>query len=65
MARSKPPDRIGISEAAKILAVDHCTVRRFIASGKLPAYRVGDRLIRINRADVDKLLVPVPVTDKS
>ncbi|MDN5565043.1 MAG: excisionase family DNA-binding protein [Luteococcus sp.] len=27
-----------------------------IADGRLPSYRVGDRLIRVQRADVDALV---------
>lgn len=53
------PVRVGIPEAARILGVDTRTIRRFIADRKLPAYRVGDKIIRINRDDVEKLLVPV------
>jgi excisionase family DNA binding protein len=32
------------------------TVRRYIASGKLLAYRVGPTMLRIRRADVDAMV---------
>lgn len=36
------------------------TLRRRIAEGKLPAYRSGPRSIRVDPADVDRLLVRIP-----
>jgi excisionase family DNA binding protein len=57
--RTEPPLKIDIPEAARLLGVDAQTIRKFIADGRLPAYRVGDRLIRLNRADVEAMLVPI------
>jgi len=39
------------------------TLRRRIADGTLPAYRQGPRLLRVKRADLDALLVPVRAVD--
>lgn len=50
---------VGIDEAATYLDVEHKTVRRLIASGDLPAYRLGKRLIKLKVADLDALLVPM------
>jgi excisionase family DNA binding protein len=50
---------IGIPEAARLLNVDGHTIRRQIAKGRLPAYRVGTKLIRLRRKDVEALLRPV------
>lgn len=36
------------------------TLRRYVAEGKLPAYRLGPRLLRFRRSDLDALLRPVP-----
>ncbi|MBK8732851.1 MAG: helix-turn-helix domain-containing protein [Actinomycetales bacterium] len=36
------------------------TLRRYIAAGELPAYRLGARLLRFRRSDLDALLRPVP-----
>lgn len=51
---------ISLEDAADRLAVDTRTVRRFVASGQLGAFRVGSRLIRVRASDVDALLVPIP-----
>lgn len=49
------------AEAADYLGVTTRTIRRYISIGLLPASRIkGSRLIRINRADVDALLRPIP-----
>lgn len=48
-------------EAADYLGVTDRSVRAYIARGDLPAHRVrGSRLIRIDRADLDALLRPIP-----
>lgn len=47
-------------EAADYLKITSRTVRRMVATGQLPAYRLGPRLLRIDLADVDALLRPVP-----
>lgn len=49
------------TEAAEYLGITDRTLRRMIAAGKLPAYRLGPRLLRIDVADLDALLRPVPV----
>ena len=48
-----------VSEAARVLDVSRTTIWRWIDEGKLPAYRVGGRTIRIRRQDVDEMLRPV------
>ena len=49
-----------IQQVATVKGVSSKTVRRWIAAGLLPAYRVGPRLIRIRAADVEALgrLIP-------
>lgn len=49
-----------IAEAASRLHVSPKTVRRRIADGHLTAYRVGPQLIRLDPAEVDALLRPIP-----
>ncbi|WP_028654858.1 helix-turn-helix domain-containing protein [Nocardioides sp. J54] len=54
------PVRISLKEAAEILDVSVETVRRWIAAGDLPAERIGKRLLKVNRSDVEALAQPVP-----
>ena len=49
-----------IEGAADMLAVHPRTIRRYIAAGDLPAYRLGPRQIRVRMSDVDALLTPIP-----
>lgn len=50
-------DFLTLLEAAAVLGVSTKTVRRRIEQGHLPAFRLtGSRLIRVERADVEKLL---------
>jgi excisionase family DNA binding protein len=61
-----PPVYLGTRAAAAYLGLNHYTIREWLAAGKLPAYRLGttkNARIRINRSDLDALLVPyVPTT---
>ena len=57
---------ISLAEAAERLSVSPVTVRRPIALGRLPGYRVGgrrSRLLRLVLADGDALLVPIPTCE--
>jgi excisionase family DNA binding protein len=52
-----------IRETAVLLALSTRTIHRYIAEGKLKAYRVaGEKVIRIKREDVDAL--PKPLGDE-
>lgn len=53
------PDLMTMADAAASLGVHRNTLRRWIASGQLPAYRVGPRLVRLHPADVARLAAPV------
>ena len=55
---SKFEDRpyLTIHEAAVRLRCSTKTVRRYIASGKLQAYRVGPTMLRIRLTDLDALV---------
>jgi len=51
---------ISIAEAAEYLSVSTKTVRRLIARGTLPASKIrGTITVRVRRADLDRLAVPV------
>lgn len=51
---------LSIEATAEALDVSTRTVRRWIAEGQLPAYRLGDRLVRIDPADVDQMMSRIP-----
>lgn len=47
------------AESAEYMGVNESTIRRWIRKGLLPAERVGPRLLRIKRSDLDALKQPV------
>ena len=53
---AKPSQDLGIRETATELRVSADTVRRYVASGRLSAYRLGPRLLRVRRESIDALL---------
>jgi excisionase family DNA binding protein len=57
--RSLDPPRhyVSTETAAEILDVSKKTVRRWIDTGRLPAYRVGPRYIRIDLAELEAAMV--------
>jgi excisionase family DNA binding protein len=58
------PDALALSpqEAAWLLGVRPVAVRQWVASGKLPAVRLGRRTIRIRRSDVERFLTDQAAT---
>jgi excisionase family DNA binding protein len=46
-------------QAAEFIGVDVKTIRRWISQGRLTAYRVGPRLIRVDRESILKLASPI------
>lgn len=61
--RRRMPVRIGPAEAARRLGVEVQTVYNYISDGRLRAYRLGDKTIRLNLDDVENLLVPIVPRD--
>jgi excisionase family DNA binding protein len=49
-----------VGDAAARVGVSTKTVRRWIASGQLPGYRMGPRLLRVDPDDVDRMLTLIP-----
>ena len=47
-----------LAEAAERTKMSVKTLRRRIASGELPAYRCGSRILRVDPDDVDQLMNP-------
>ncbi|MBB2893087.1 helix-turn-helix transcriptional regulator [Flexivirga oryzae] len=49
-----------LADAAERTGLSTRTIRRRIAAGQLPAYRSGPRVLRVDPADVDRLMVLIP-----
>ncbi|MGV0991097.1 MAG: excisionase family DNA-binding protein [Mycobacterium sp.] len=52
---------ISIAEVAKELGVSPRTVRRYISDGRIIAYRVGPRLLRIDADQAREQLLGEPI----
>ena len=52
-----------IANAAEQTGLSAKTIRRYIAEGRLPAYRLGPRMIRVDLDDIDRLWQPLPASD--
>lgn len=46
-------------QAAEVLGVTDRTIRKMIADGRLPAYRLGPRVIRLRLDEVEAALQPM------
>lgn len=49
---------LSIAETADYLGVTTRTVRQMIADGRLTGYRLGARLVRLRRDEIDAALQP-------
>lgn|GEM_PF-2648961 len=60
------PERnwVSLSEAADYCGLNEKSIRRYISAGKLKAYRIGGKSIRINKSDLDVLFVSIEVTNE-
>lgn len=56
MANNTMPKFISIQDAAEMVGVSTKTIRRWIAHGKLTAHRPSQRVIRIDPADICRLM---------
>lgn len=59
MATDLVTDYLTVAEAASLLHVSQPTIRRWIAQGALPAYRIGQRRVALKRADLASMIQPV------
>lgn len=55
---SDAEELLTIAEVAKLLKVSVVTLHRWLMQGRLPAYRLGPRGVRIRRSDLGKVLTP-------
>lgn len=58
MSTSLNEEYLTVAETAKTLKVSLSTVWRWIDSGQLPAYRVGQRRVRLKKDEVTRLITP-------
>lgn len=64
--RSQPtPEWLSLQQAALIYGVSIDTIRRRIATGALPASRIGARLIRVRIADLESVCRPIAVEKRA
>lgn len=54
-SQKEPPDYLTVGQVAQQWQVGTRTVRRWIAEGDLPAYRVGG-LVRVDRKDLTRFV---------
>jgi excisionase family DNA binding protein len=59
-ARSRKPRWASLEQAETYSNIPRRTLRRWIAKGWLPAYRLGPRQIQVDLNDVDRLRTPIP-----
>jgi len=52
------PELIGLPEAAERCGVHYRTVRRWINAGLIDAVRIGPKLLRVDAADLARLMEP-------
>lgn len=52
------PPNLSIADVAEYLGVTTRTVQSMIADGRLPAFRLGPRIVRLRQDDVDAALQP-------
>lgn len=48
---------VSVRTAAQKVGVSTTTIRKYVKSGKIPGYRVGDRVFRVSLNDVTKMLL--------
>lgn len=51
---------ISIDQAATYANVHPMTIRRWIAAGRVPAYRVGPKLLRVDLNELEAMASPIP-----
>lgn len=51
-----------VQEAARLLKVSTVTIKRWLKQGRLRAYHVGPRAIRIKQEDIEGMITPTTAT---
>lgn len=60
MSSTATSSKITIDEAAEEWGCSNRTIRRMIARGTVPGYRVGPRLLRVDRDELAQAMRVVP-----
>lgn len=50
---------VSISQAAQYVDVHPMTLRRWISAGRVSAYRVGPRLLKVDLVELDAMMRPI------
>lgn len=56
---------VSLADASEHVGVSERTIRRWIADGRLAGYRVGPRLLRVDRAELDALFAAIPTATRA
>lgn len=59
-SKAGPRRLVGLLAAAEYADVSQRTVRTWIAEGRLPGYRVGAKLVKVDLNDLDALARRIP-----
>lgn len=63
--RTAPESRyITLKAGAELLSITEQSLRRYMAEGRIPGYRLGKRSLRVDRHDLVALLTPVPTAGR-
>jgi excisionase family DNA binding protein len=65
MSATPELDLLTMREVAELLRVSEVTVARWLKQGRLPAYRVGPRAVRVRRVDVERLMEPLDPAEQT
>ncbi|WP_085190670.1 helix-turn-helix domain-containing protein [Mycobacterium sp. IEC1808] len=55
---NKLPAYLSINDAAEYLGVTTRTIHQMVADGRLTAYRLGARVVRLRRDEIDAAMQP-------
>jgi excisionase family DNA binding protein len=58
-----PPELLTVPQVADELGVSSRTVWKYVSTGELPAQRIGAKLVKVRRADLDEFVRPVVAED--
>lgn len=59
------PEWVSLQQAALIYGISVDTIRRRIATGELPASRIGARIIRVRIEDLDRVCRPITIEQRT